>query len=559
MTTQSFPLAACLLLGATFASAQNQEPTLDCSMCHEQQTKEIVGTVHASVSCLVCHPKHNVFPHPSGIPKPECAKCHEEVASRERLGVHGRARAAGNLAAPDCTVCHGDVHAIKWPGTEAFRQTIPGICGMCHDQIYQQFEESVHGKAVARGIVAAPVCTTCHGEHDIQPPVSPTSPVSPAQIPETCGRCHANVRLAQRFNLPSNVLVSYQDSYHGLALRAGNQTVANCASCHGVHDILPSSNPKSSINPKNLPKTCGKCHPGAGSRFVIGRVHWIAGESAPVAVQWVHLAYAILIPFVIGLMFIHHFGDWARKILQSTLRPGRSISLSARKAGATLAEKKDPSSFRMYQAERILHGLLILSFAVLVWTGFALKYSGQWWASPLISWEQAWGWPVRGTIHRVAAVILMAVSLSHVLALIVNKKLRRHWHAMLPHYTDVADGIQNLAFNIGLRERRPPIRSHSYVEKVEYWAVIWGTAVMAITGILLWANTFVLTYLPLVVLEVSTSIHFYEAVLASLAILIWHFYWVIFDPEVYPMDPAWITGYSVRRRDSQRPAEPEKK
>ncbi len=111
-----------------------------------------------------------MFPHPEGVRKPACADCHSDVAAENRLGVHGRARAEGNQSAPDCAVCHGDVHQVQRTGTEAFRKSIPGICGACHSQIDAQYEESVHGRAVAAGIIAAPVCSACHGEHQIQPP-----------------------------------------------------------------------------------------------------------------------------------------------------------------------------------------------------------------------------------------------------------------------------------------------------------------------------------------------------------------------------------------------------
>ena len=83
----------------------------------------------------------------------------------------------------------------------------------------------------------------------------------------TCAECHSSVRMAKRFNLPTGMVKSYQASFHGLATKYGQTNVANCASCHGVHDILPSKDPASSINPKNLQPTCGKCHPGAGETF----------------------------------------------------------------------------------------------------------------------------------------------------------------------------------------------------------------------------------------------------------------------------------------------------
>jgi cytochrome b subunit of formate dehydrogenase len=89
----------------------------------------------------------------------------------------------------------------------------------------------------------------------------------------------------------------------------------------------------------------------------------------------------------------------------------------------------------------------------------------------------------------------------------------------------------------------PPGRSaHSYIEKAEYWAVVWGAVVMVATGVLLWANNIAMRILPKTWLDVATSIHFYEAVLATLAIVVWHFYSVIFDPDIYPLNTAFLNG-----------------
>ena len=99
-----------------------------------------------------------------------------------------------------------------------------------------------------------------------------------------------------------------------------------------------------------------------------------------------------------------------------------------------------------------------------------------------------------------------------------------------------------VAFNLGLRPHRPRFHRFTYVEKLEYWAVIWGTVVMAGTGFIMWLKTVVLTRWPLVIIDLATVIHYYEAWLATLAVLIWHFYSVIFRPDNYPMSWAWLTG-----------------
>ena len=101
-----------------------------------------------------------------------------------------------------------------------------------------------------------------------------------------------------------------------------------------------------------------------------------------------------------------------------------------------------------------------------------------------------------------------------------------------------------------LKDKKPVLPHHSYIEKAEYWAVVWGTIVMVITGVMLWLNNWTLQFLPKWVIDIATSVHWYEAVLASLAIVVWHFYSVMFDPDVYPLDTAWLTGKSPRRRES---------
>jgi hypothetical protein len=107
--------------------------------------------------------------------------------------------------------------------------------------------------------------------------------------------------LRRRYGLPANRLASYAGSYHGLAHRLGEVTVANCASCHGAHAILPSTDPRSSIYPANIPKTCGKCHPRASANFAKGHVHLWPSPRNDRAVFWVRTAYQA---FVFGLVAV---------------------------------------------------------------------------------------------------------------------------------------------------------------------------------------------------------------------------------------------------------------
>ncbi len=527
---------AGFVLQATATLAQTpSDDAATCGACHADQQKKVAASIHGAVACSSCHPKHDEFPHPEGIPKPRCSQCHQSENRSYTMGIHGSQRAKGNQAAPDCEVCHSDAHETQSTRTEDFRKAIPTLCGTCHADIQTEYDQSVHGKAVARGIIAAPVCTSCHGEHEIQPPANPASSVNAMHVPETCGRCHGDVQLDRRFNMPRDTLVSYEASFHGLALKAGRQTVANCASCHGIHNILPPSDPRSTISPANLPKTCGKCHAGAGRSVALTRVHWVEGRHEPVPVQWVRVGYSIVIPLVIGLMILNVGGDWIRKMIVLRFRPGHTPLI-----------RPAPPRFRMPRTERLQHALLTITFSVLAWSGFSLVYPDQWWARPLSYWETTW--PVRGTVHRIAAGAFVALCLVHVFEIVISREARRRWKTVLPRHRDIPEAAGTFAYNLGLRGAPPAIWPQSWIAKAEYWALVWGALIMSMTGALLWANTFFLRWLTKQWFDVATAIHFYEAVLATMAIVVWHFYYVMFDPEVYPMNPAWLTGFSVRSR-----------
>jgi cytochrome b subunit of formate dehydrogenase len=117
---------------------------------------------------------------------------------------------------------------------------------------------------------------------------------------------------------------------------------------------------------------------------------------------------------------------------------------------------------------------------------------------------------------------------------------------MLPQTRDAREAVDQFVYNLGLRSKPAPGEDgqfHNYIQKAEYWAVVWGAAIMASTGLLLWAHNLALKLFPKIVLDMATSIHFYEALLAAGAIVVWHFYSVIFDPDVYPLDTSFVTGY----------------
>ena len=197
----------------------------------------------------------------------------------------------------------------------------------------------------------------------------------------------------------------------------------------------------------------------------------------------------------------------------------------------------------MLRSEVWQHWLLMVSFIVLVITGFSLRFGDSWYAKLLFGWDH--GFEIRGVIHRIAAVVLVLASIWHMVFL-MTKRGRTFLKDMFPDFSDLKHMIQRIKYNLGLSKELPQFKRFSYVEKAEYWALIWGNIVMILTGFLLWFDNFFVKLFSEDILEIALVFHFYEAILASLAILIWHLYSTIFNPHVYPMNPSWLTGKMPR-------------
>jgi len=537
----------------TSAAHETTPKKISCATCHADEqaaynrsfhSKAVQGGNSNAATCVDCHGSpHELLPasdakskvHHTNIPA-TCGACHSQkfvmedggvgaqmVASYQQ-SVHGHAVAAGSEKAAVCTDCHGthEILDAKDAKSSIFKFNVPLTCGKCHNQISAEFQQSIHGQAVSKGNWQAPVCTDCHGIHSIKAKSDPNSPVSAQNVAQlTCARCHEGVRLSQEFGIEGRRASTYLASYHGLASRMGSQVVANCASCHGTHSIFPSSDARSTIHPSHLAQTCGQCHPGVTEKFASSKVHVDAPLSADVgskAVRWIRRFYLSMIFAVIGGMLLHNFIIWRSKVV------------ARRKLQVTFVTRM-PMRFRWQ------HATLLVSFFTLVLTGFALKFPGSWFEQMLGMSEH-----LRQILHRIAAVTLIAVSIYHIFDVIFSRDGRKFAHDMFPTLDDVRGAWQNVAYYLGLTSRKPDFPRFNYAEKAEYWALVWGMIVMAVTGVMLWAKVMVGNHLARWWLDVATAIHFYEAVLATLAILVWHFYQVFFDPDVYPMNWAWWDG-----------------
>ena len=523
-----------------------------CAECHAEAQQAYAHSLHSkakpgaapAANCEDCHGgAHEILAatdakspvNHDNIPV-TCGRCHGQKFLMESNGesgqtfvsyqqsVHGLAIEKGSKKAAVCTDCHG-THQIL-PANDAkspiYKFNVPATCGKCHGAVQQTFVESIHGQAIARGNGLAPVCTDCHGIHSIKAHIDPNSSVSEQNIARTtCARCHEGMRLSQEFGVAGNRVSTYLDSYHGLASEGGSEVVANCASCHGVHNILPSSDPRSTVNHANLDATCGKCHQGVTQKFTLTKVHVDTSKSkdiGSIAVRWVRWFYLALILLVIGTMFLHNAIIW-----QSKARALRAM--------------QNPKMTRMSTNQRWQHLILLTSFIILVITGFALKFPNSWLADVLAMGER-----LRSITHRVAGVVLIAAGIYHIFYLVITKEGRRLICDFAPRPRDAFDAWATMRYYLGLGGEKPRFDRFNYAEKAEYWALVWGTALMAVTGVMMWANVSTGNLLARWWVDVATAIHFYEAILATLAIVVWHFYQVFLDPDVYPMNWAWWDG-----------------
>ncbi len=288
-----------------------------CEKCHADAQSELAGSVHASASehpCTSCHgnahaivaksnPRSAVYP--LNVPR-TCGACHgnDRIAKDHHLSnvypsyidsIHGAALSTeGLLVAANCQSCHGSHHILshKNPESPTSRVHIPSTCGTCHAKIADEFARGAHGRALAKGDAKAPACTDCHTAHAIQQPAGEAFREHTAPL---CGSCHADKAS------------TYRDTFHSqLSMLGGFVATARCWDCHGSHEVLPASDPRSPIAPANLVHTCSQCHANANARFVQYQPHANAHDwRTNMPLYFVRLFMNVLLVSVLTFFLIH--------------------------------------------------------------------------------------------------------------------------------------------------------------------------------------------------------------------------------------------------------------
>lgn len=326
---------------------------------------ELSGSKHATTACSQCHSEVNAS-HLRACEtiknKVDCAACHAEVGQQYRESIHGELVGRKDPNGPTCKECHGKHHVLGKdnPHSLTFPTNIPALCAKCHregekaavryegqeHEIIKHYTESIHGKGLMKsGLTVTATCTNCHTAHHVLPRSNAASSVNRANVPSTCGRCHHGIEqqfdqsvhhtmvgrtdkelpvcddchsahtirradeqgfkleiMSQCGRCHEKIARTYFDTYHGKVSQLGYTKTAKCYDCHGAHDILPVTDPRSHLSRENVVATCQKCHPGATRRFAGYLTH--ATHHDPEKYPWLFWTFWGMTGLLVGTFFL---------------------------------------------------------------------------------------------------------------------------------------------------------------------------------------------------------------------------------------------------------------
>ncbi len=191
---------------------------------------------------------------------------------------------------------------------------------------------------------------------------------------------------------------------------------------------------------------------------------------------------------------------------------------------------------RLNYSERVQHIIFVSCFLIQVVTGFMIKTPEE-----VVKILGQFGGKIfffRGIMHRTFGIVMILVALYHIYYLIFKPGGRRWISDMIPKFRDLKEMIANYLYLLGIRDKPPEFERFCYKHKIEYGALTLGFTLMSVTGIILWTEYRWSRFL----LDIATIVHGMEAILACIAIIIWHLYEIHLKPRKFPMSRMWITG-----------------
>ena len=341
---------------------------------------------------------------------------------------------------------------------------------------------------------------------------------------DNCGRCH------------ESITASYFDTFHGKVSKLGYAATAKCYDCHGAHDILRVTDTRSHLSRDNIVKTCGKCHTGSHRQFAGYLTH--ATHHDPQRYPFLFYTFWSMTTLLVGTLIVSgaHTALW----LNRSLKERHMLGMESEEAATIYVRRFQP-------LQRNLHLTMVTSFLGLALTGMVLKFSYAPWATFLS--KLLGGFEAAGLIHRFCAVATFGYFGYHLYDLIRRRRASgKTWiefvfgaDGMMFNKRDWTELIESLKWFIG-KGPRPDYGRWTYWEKFDYFAVFWGVAVIGLSGLILWFPTFFTRFMPGWMVNVATTIHSDEALLAVCFIFSVHFFNTHFRPEKFPMDTVIFTG-----------------
>jgi cytochrome b subunit of formate dehydrogenase len=489
-----------------------------------------------------------------------CSRCHTNAAMNAEYqikypqaaaqyldSIHGRALLKlGLIVAPSCNDCHG-VHDIKRSvdrSSPIHPLNIAKTCGKCHVNVEKTYNESVHGQLLARGDTRAPVCTDCHSAHSIE---NPGGNHFKATSDERCGKCH------------QDRLEHYRETYHGKAMALGRPNdapeVAACYDCHGHHDVLPASNPKSKLSKQNMVATCAKCHPSADASFVryVPHANPLDKKNYP-QFYWV---FVFMTTLLIGTFsfFGAHTLFWLFRSGWLYLHDSKTY-----REAKISTQKGDEWFTRFTPFQRFQHILVVTSFLLLVITGMPLKFYYTGWARALFN--LLGGPQTARSLHHFGALVTFLYFGLHLAGVLSNAwsrraelrdsatgnlsfaRIRAVWlgpDSMIPTLHDWKDFVAHQKWFFG-KGPKPQFDRWTYWEKFDYFAVFWGVFIIGFSGLIMWFPHLFSRFMPGWAINIALIVHSDEALLAAGFIFTVHFFNTHFRLEKFPMDTVIFSG-----------------
>ena len=521
---------------------------------------------HARLACTDCHDRAavSVVPH-QPVARVDCTRqCHlHDPSGLEQRFTHANvADMLARSAHPPEVLAQ-----LQFSGGPLL-QTGQSQCLYCHDEPVFRDSTGAIPLLAALGPRRFDRCDVCHTQQlpvdiayylrHIAARLQPER--ASLELAQVCAVCHSDTTVEKTYGLPDTV-ASYIRSYHGKAALLGDQKTASCVSCHiavggNAHLMLGQKDPRSSVNPTHVADACRStaCHPGAEKALAAAAVH------LDLPIDRGSIEYALAAAFI--LLTIFTFGPSMLIVVLElfALVIGREHHGAAQMLRLTESVWAHPEGRRLLTrfsvSQRVQHWVLAALFALLALTGFPLKFADRSWSRAVI--DAFGGLDYSRLVHHWAGLALVTGLLAHLVYVLWTMRLqtraaraagqKRGLFAAigaLPMWigpADVKKTFQLLGYLLHLRKDKPDFGRFTVKEKFEYLGVFWGTTLLGLTGILLWGQQLSTHFISGRFLNLALIAHTYEAFLAIIHVGILHLINVIFEPAVFPLSLATLTG-----------------